>query len=279
MFGLQFGSKESQGTAPVKSLEERKAEREAKQAEADEARRQHGQWKRLELPTRAVPPLQVDDDLRPKLIDHDPDRPTRPPGMPSRAIIDALAHKVDEHRSAAPTTSSTDPEERNPIYAYIRQARKRIEDETKRWNPDADLHITGDPKCTIIVARMTPTTTEEDLRAHFSRYGKVLDNGVRIVRQRNPATDGSAPEGGGRSKGYGFVCFKFPDEAKAAVKSGNGTVLNGKEILVDFERARRQPKFRPQRLRPLGWRDDEKWASSEADAASRTQASKRPRTD
>lgn len=54
--------------------------------------------------------------------------------------------------------------------------------------------------------------TDEELRGHFSQYGTITSS--KVMRDDK-----------GINKGFGFVCFSNPEEAKRAVNTSQGTLL------------------------------------------------------
>ena len=60
--------------------------------------------------------------------------------------------------------------------------------------------------------------TEPEMKEYFEQYGEVL--GVKLARSRKTA----------RSKGYGFVQFKYPEVAIIVAETMNGYLLLGKVI-------------------------------------------------
>ena len=56
------------------------------------------------------------------------------------------------------------------------------------------------------------------MKSYFSQYGEVL--GVKLARSRKTA----------RSKGYGFVQFKYAEVANIVSEAMNGYLLLGKVI-------------------------------------------------
>ena len=89
---------------------------------------------------------------------------------------------------------------------------------------------------TILVARLNRTTTEETLRGHFKRYGNIKS--LRIVR--NIVT--------GFSQGYAFIEYAINEDAVSAWKRGNETVIDGREVVVEYELQRSLIGWVPRRL-------------------------------
>lgn len=80
--------------------------------------------------------------------------------------------------------------------------------------------ITNPPIVTLRVANLPSNASEADIRALFSRYGRV--EGVRLF---------SAEEPGGRSPGFGYIELSA-DEVEVAVSGLDGEVLDGSTIRV-----------------------------------------------
>ncbi|KAL7753414.1 hypothetical protein RI367_001189 [Sorochytrium milnesiophthora] len=76
----------------------------------------------------------------------------------------------------------------------------------------------------------------QELRTNFAQYGKILD--AQVVRC--PMT--------GTSKQYGFVVYDRERDCEYAYKKAEGSQLLGKRILVDYERGRVMPGWKPRRL-------------------------------
>jgi len=72
----------------------------------------------------------------------------------------------------------------------------------------------------LFVAKLSSSTTGDDLQELFSAHGEVTSAKVIIDRET------------GNSKGFGFVEMANDEEAKAAIAAINGTELDGKEIVV-----------------------------------------------
>lgn len=80
----------------------------------------------------------------------------------------------------------------------------------------------------IYVGNLSFQTTEDDLRAAFSAFGKV--DAVRVITDRYS----------GRSKGFGFVEMSNNTEAEAAIQALNGKDLQGRALTVNEARPREQ---------------------------------------
>src|SRR5438477_2970001 len=78
----------------------------------------------------------------------------------------------------------------------------------------------------LYVGNLTFGTTEEDLRAEFSKHGTVV--GTQIIKDRDT----------GRSRGFGFV--EMSDGADAAIAALNGAMFGGRTLTVNEARPREE---------------------------------------
>ena len=92
--------------------------------------------------------------------------------------------------------------------------------------------------CSKIFVRNLPyDATEDDIHAAFVSCGKIVDGGVRLAR--NYSTQ--------QSKGFGYVEFKNPEGAFAAVNRAAkpfGIVLSGRPCFVDYDEKNMKGSFR-----------------------------------
>lgn len=78
----------------------------------------------------------------------------------------------------------------------------------------------------VYVGNIGSNVSEDALRVAFATAGTVK----HVSIMRTPRT--------GRSRGFGFVRFSTPDEAANAIRSLNGTTLDGNTIKVSDARER-----------------------------------------
>jgi polyadenylate-binding protein len=71
----------------------------------------------------------------------------------------------------------------------------------------------------LYVKNLEDSIDDEALRKEFSSHGNITS--VKVMRDQT-----------GRSKGFGFVCFTYPDEATKAVTEMNGKLVGGKPLYV-----------------------------------------------
>ncbi|RUS30497.1 LOW QUALITY PROTEIN: hypothetical protein BC938DRAFT_479312 [Jimgerdemannia flammicorona] len=88
------------------------------------------------------------------------------------------------------------------------------------------------------------------LRAAFERYGAIND--AKVIRNfdyvwatyPDPLTVAVT----GDSRGYAFIEFTHERSAQDAFRSANKTIIDGREILIDYERSRIMSGWVPRRL-------------------------------
>ncbi|KAH3829726.1 U11/U12 small nuclear ribonucleoprotein 35 kDa protein-like [Dreissena polymorpha] len=96
--------------------------------------------------------------------------------------------------------------------------------------------VVGDPENTVFVGRLSPNTDEEMIEEHFKKYGKIKR--LRLVRDIVT----------GFSRCYAFVEYFNNDDAYGAQRNADKTILDEKEIYVDFECERTMKGWIPRRL-------------------------------
>ena len=78
---------------------------------------------------------------------------------------------------------------------------------SERTLPGAELKFTN-----LYVKNIDPDVTEETLTQKFSEFGNITNLIIMKDEDNQP-------------KGFGFINFETPDEAKQAVEAMNGAVL------------------------------------------------------
>lgn len=73
----------------------------------------------------------------------------------------------------------------------------------------------------LFIGNLDYTVTSDDLRDAFSKFGNVIDAVVITDRETR------------RSRGFGFVEFATPEEAKKAMEAMNQQELKGRKINVN----------------------------------------------
>ena len=113
----------------------------------------------------------------------------------------------------------------------------KIAEEIVKWNPEEDNkdRKTENAMKTLFVGRLSFEATETDIRKEFERYGSVRT--VKLVVDKK-----------GKPRGYAFVEFEHSQDLKDAYKSMDGRRILNKRVVVDIERGRTVPNWRPRRL-------------------------------
>ncbi len=96
--------------------------------------------------------------------------------------------------------------------------------------------MTGDPYKTLFVGRLDRNTTENTVKEHFEKFGELEK--CRLVRDIIT----------GISRKYAFVEFKRERDARLAWREMNKAIIDGTEILVDFEQERVLKGWVPRRF-------------------------------
>ncbi|KAJ4963820.1 hypothetical protein NE237_023759 [Protea cynaroides] len=134
-------------------------------------------------------------------------------------------------------------EAETPTQRRARVHKQRLEngaakaaEELQKYDPSSDPNVTGDPYKTLFVARLNYETTEHRIKREFEAYGPIKR--VRMI------TDKVA----NKPRGYAFIEYMHTRDMKAAYKQADGRKLDNKRVLVDVERGRTVPNWRPRRL-------------------------------
>ncbi|KAJ1443233.1 snRNP35, RNA recognition motif [Sesbania bispinosa] len=104
------------------------------------------------------------------------------------------------------------------------------------YDPFGDPKATGDPYCTLFVARLSRLTNEDTLRKVMSKYGRVKN--LRLVRDIVT----------GASRGYAFVEYETEREMRRAYMDAHHSIVDDCEIIVDYNRQQLMPGWIPRRL-------------------------------
>ncbi|KAJ1057344.1 PREDICTED: RNA-binding motif protein, X chromosome-like [Capra hircus] len=90
----------------------------------------------------------------------------------------------------------------------------------------------------LLIGGLSAETTEKSLEAEFGKYGHIVE--VLLIKDQNT----------NKSRGFAFITFESPEDAKDAAKEMNGKFLDGKTIKVEQAN---KPSFESggrQRLQP-----------------------------
>lgn len=187
--------------------------------------------------------------------------PKKPPKLPYTGIAQYVQHFAEpgqpDYEPPAPETRPPEPRIfRNPELPTqarvdiesklekdirvrqqrLQQAAQQREENMKSWEPSKDPNVEGDPFKTLFVSRLSYDVTERKLKREFEEYGPIKS--IRLVHDKNS----------GKPRGYAFVEFEHKNDMKQAYKMADGRKIEDKRVLVDVERGRTVPNWRPRRL-------------------------------
>mmetsp|Transcript_52690 Transcript_52690/g.132437 ORF Transcript_52690/g.132437 Transcript_52690/m.132437 type:complete len:621 (-) Transcript_52690:482-2344(-) len=153
------------------------------------------------------------------------DHTTQQQGVPP-AAKQALTIRVpgktntDEDRDKpTPTTAmSTAPSETGRTGALTKSALRHTD--LKREHRDRNL----------FVFHLPPDWNDKELEEHFGHFGTVVS--CRVVKKQD-----------GTTRGFGFVLYETPEEAKTAVLKMNGYTIQGKRLKVEFKKTPEETRF------------------------------------
>ncbi|XWS45398.1 hypothetical protein CRYUN_Cryun15aG0133100 [Craigia yunnanensis] len=113
---------------------------------------------------------------------------------------------------------------------------EKAAEELKNYDPNNDPNISGDPYKTLFIARLNYETSESRIKRELESYGPIKR--VRLI------TDKST----NKPRGYAFIEYMHTRDMKAAYKQADGRKIDGRRVIVDVERGRTVPNWRPRRL-------------------------------
>ena len=169
-----------------------------------------------------------------------------------------IAALVGEFEDPKRSEENDETSARVPVGLETRDARSRriarekkarhadtLQRQLETYDPERDENAGDtDPYKTLFVGRLSYDADEETLRREFETFGDVRT--VTIPKPRFvELKDGDRER---RHVGYAFVEFKREDDMKAAYRGANGRTIEGRRVVVDAERARAVPDWRPRRL-------------------------------
>ncbi|XP_067841313.1 cold-inducible RNA-binding protein B-like [Heptranchias perlo] len=73
----------------------------------------------------------------------------------------------------------------------------------------------------LFIGGLNFDTDEQALEEVFSKYGQISE--VRVIKDRDTMA----------SRGFGFITFENPDDARDALMAMNGKSIDGRQIRVD----------------------------------------------
>ncbi|KAK4346827.1 hypothetical protein RND71_033166 [Anisodus tanguticus] len=139
---------------------------------------------------------------------------------------------------APPIPEVETPAERRARIHKLRleEGAKKAAEELEKYDPSSYPNVTGDPYKTLFVARLNYETTESRVKREFEAFGPIKR--VRLVMDKI----------NNKPRGYAFIEYVHTRDMKAAYKQADGKKIDNRRVLVDVERGRTVPNWRPRRL-------------------------------
>ena len=163
---------------------------------------------------------------------HPPNQPLSP--HPNQGIAH-LARVRGPEGYAGPRAPAETPAARARAAARasrVARARRR-----RRGGRSSDPNAAGtDAYKTLFIGRLSYDADERSIRRELERYGEVRS--VKIDRDSET----------GKPRGYAFAEFAREEDMKAARRGADGRKIEDRRVVVDAERGRTVPGWRPRRL-------------------------------
>uniref|UniRef100_A0A673HJC3 Polyadenylate-binding protein n=1 Tax=Sinocyclocheilus rhinocerous TaxID=307959 RepID=A0A673HJC3_9TELE len=127
----------------------------------------------------------------------------------------------ERHEDAQRAVDEMNGKELNGKLMYVGRAQKKVERQTelkRKFEQMKQDRMTRYQGVNLYVKNLDDGLDDERLRKEFSPFGTITSAKVMMD--------------GGRSKGFGFVCFSSPEEATKAVTEMNGRIVATKPLYV-----------------------------------------------
>ncbi|XP_034561062.1 polyadenylate-binding protein 1A-like isoform X1 [Notolabrus celidotus] len=127
----------------------------------------------------------------------------------------------ERHEDAQQAVDEMNGKEMNGKLIYVGRAQKKVERQTelkRKFEQMKQDRMTRYQGVNLYVKNLDDGIDDERLRKEFSPFGTITS--AKVMTE------------GGRSKGFGFVCFSSPEEATKAVTEMNGRIVATKPLYV-----------------------------------------------
>ncbi|KAL9341064.1 hypothetical protein Peur_067283 [Populus x canadensis] len=216
-----------------------------------------------------------------------PEKRKCPPYLGMAQFVSHFAEPGDPEYAPPIKEAETPAERKARIHAArLEKGAEKAAEELQKYDPTNDPNVSGDPYKTLFVARLNYETTESRIKREFESYGPIKRVGIfeytqavrnlwhifcstsiAIKKARTPSHCWSAQIGNNstgitayflvrlvadkvtnKPRGYAFIEYMHTRDMKGAYKQADGRKLDGRRVLVDVERGRTVPNWRPRRL-------------------------------
>ncbi|KAJ4878699.1 U1 small nuclear ribonucleoprotein 70 kDa [Raphanus sativus] len=166
-----------------------------------------------------------------------PEKRKCPPYTGMAQFVSRFAEPGDPEYAPPKPEVETPAQKRERIHkSRLEKGVEKAAEDLQKYDPNNDPNASGDPYKTLFVARLNYETSESKIKREFEAYGPIKQVHLVTDQQTN------------KPKGYAFIEYLNTRDMKAAYKQGDGRKIDGRRVLVDVERGRTVPNWRPRRL-------------------------------
>ncbi|XP_074309082.1 U1 small nuclear ribonucleoprotein 70 kDa [Silene latifolia] len=166
-----------------------------------------------------------------------PEKRKCPPYTGMAQFVKLFAEPGDPEYAPPVKEAETPAQKKARIHQLrLEKGAKKVVEDLEKYDPQNDPNATGDPYKTLFVARLNFETSESRLTREFETYGPIKR--VKMIHDKETK----------KPKGYAFIEYAHTRDMKAAYKQADGRKIDGRRVLVDVERGRTVPNWRPRRL-------------------------------
>uniref|UniRef100_A0A7N0UC27 RRM domain-containing protein n=1 Tax=Kalanchoe fedtschenkoi TaxID=63787 RepID=A0A7N0UC27_KALFE len=152
-------------------------------------------------------------------------------------FVEKFAEPGDPEYAPPPKEVELPSQRRARIHKLrLEKGEQKAAEELKKYDPQNDPNVSGDPYKTLFVARLNYETNESKIKREFEAYGPIKR--VRMITDKET----------NKPRGYAFIEYVHTRDMKSAYKQADGRKLDNRRVLVDVERGRTVPNWRPRRL-------------------------------
>ncbi|KAL6456721.1 hypothetical protein MHYP_G00352650 [Metynnis hypsauchen] len=137
----------------------------------------------------------------------------------------------ENHKDAQKAVAEMNGKELNGKILYVGRAQKRLERQgelKRKFEQIKQERLNRYQGVNLYVKNLDDGVDDDKLRKEFSPYGTITS--AKVMTE------------GGRSKGFGFVCFSSPEEATKAVTEMNGRIVSTKPLYVALAQRKEERK-------------------------------------
>ncbi|KAI4904885.1 hypothetical protein NFI96_011584, partial [Prochilodus magdalenae] len=137
----------------------------------------------------------------------------------------------ENHKDAQKAVAEMNGRELNGKILYVGRAQKRLERQgelKRKFEQIKQERLNRYQGVNLYVKNLDDGIDDDKLRKEFAPYGTITS--AKVMTE------------GGRSKGFGFVCFSSPEEATKAVTEMNGRIVSTKPLYVALAQRKEERK-------------------------------------